>query len=166
MKAYHHYLQASEYFIECSKKVEPLNKDYNYLSSILLSWIALESYINTVAETLSHGKRLQPHEQAFLSEKELKVDELGQFQDITARPSTCKKILFIINYFTKTSPADFKKTQLWQDIKGFEELRNKIIHTKSSEPIVIDRKKTEDNMKTVKDMIYYLNSKIYKVRKI
>ncbi len=41
-------------------------------SSVFLSWIAIETFINTISENFSIASRLNHHEKSFLNEKELK----------------------------------------------------------------------------------------------
>ena len=158
MKSYKFYLNASNYFLDFpqNNKLNTEEKEYYYLSSVLLSWIALETFINTLSETFSIGSRLKPHEKSFLNEQELRVNENGIFEEITIRPSTSKKILFLIEHFTKLKIRKFKQNKIWKDLKSFEDLRNKIIHYKEKNNITITIKKAKECKDITKETINYL----------
>lgn len=162
MESYKFYLKSSSYFSEytITNKINAEEKKYNYLASILLSWIALESFVNVASESLSIGSRLKSHEKAFLEEKELKVDDDGIFQSITIRPSTSKKILFLLYYFTKQDIKKFKQTEMWKNLKSFEDLRNKIIHHKEKNNIEINKDKTIKYKILVEEIIKFLKKKL------
>jgi len=68
MKTYQFYLNSSNYFLDklVKNEVNIGEKDYYIFSSILFSWICLESYVNSVSEVLLSGKRLSETEKAFL----------------------------------------------------------------------------------------------------
>ncbi len=165
MKNYKAFLEASEYFIDFDKNdIKAKERNCFFLASFFISWISLESYINTLCDILSKSRRLKPHERAFLKEKEIKVDEEGNLKEATIRPSTTKKILYIVNYFSKINVKQFKQGKLWINLKSFEDSRNKIIHHKENRPISIPFKKSEEAFYLVKDVIEFLNKKVFKKR--
>ena len=132
MKTFRFYLKASNYFLSSvyNRGLNSEEKEYNYFASVVLSWIALEAFVNTLSESLSKGTRIKQHEKSFLNEQELRVSEEGIFEEIKIRPSTTKKLLFIVYNFTKLDIKKFKQTNLWRDLQSFEDTRNKIIHYK------------------------------------
>ena len=158
MKSYKFYLNASNYFLNFpqNNKLNSEEKEYYYLSSVLLSWITLETFINTLSETFSIGSRLKPHEKSFLNERELRVNEEGFFEEITIRPPTTKKILFLMSYFTRVDIKRFKQKQIWRNLKSFEDLRNRIIHYKEKNNITITIKKAKECRDITKETISYL----------
>ena len=79
-----------------------------------------------------------------MNERELRVNGEGIFEEVSIRPSTSKKILFLIHHFTKANVKDFKQKQIWKDLKSFEDLRNKIIHYKEKNNITITIKKQKN----------------------
>lgn len=166
MKTYKFYLNSSEYFLSNSKldNLASLEKEKNMFASIIFSWLALESYVNSACESLSKGTRLKPHEKAFLEEKELRVNDEGEFREVLLRPSTTKKILFIIENFTNVNVKSFKQTKIWKDIKNLEYLRDRIIHHKEKEEINLNIKKCEDNKKLIDSSIIYLDKKLFRKR--
>ena len=161
MKSYKFYSNSSNYFIDFvrNNKLNSEEKEYYCLSSVLLSWIALETFVNTISESFSISSRLTPHEKSFLTEKELRVNEEGIFEEISIRPSTSKKILFLIQYFTKLNTKRFKQEKIWRDLKTLEDLRNKIIHYKEKSNIVITLKKSEECRDLVNEVIRFLSKK-------
>ncbi len=163
MKTYQFYLNASNYFLNGLhySKLNINEKEYSTFSSILLSWICLESYINSVSMVLLSGKRLNSEERAFLDEREIKISDEGEIKLIKIRPSTTRKILFLLNYFSKIKAKNFKKLKIWGELKDFEELRNKIIHHKAKEDINISLKKAEKYNLLVRKIINYINKKIF-----
>jgi len=162
MKSYKFYLKSSDYFWDFSQnnKLNGKEKEYYYLSSVLLSWIALETFINTLSESFSIGSRLKTHEKSFLNEKELRVNEKGFFEEIKIRPPTTKKILFMIHYFTKLDIKKFKQSKMWRDLKSFEDLRNKIIHYKEKNNITITLKKSKECRDLTNEAIKFLSKKL------
>ena len=162
MKSYKFYLKSSDYFWDFSQnnKLNGKEKEYYYLSSVLLSWIALETFINTLSESFSVGSRLKTHEKSFLNEKELRVNEEGFFEEITIRPPTTKKILFMIHHFTSLDIKKFKQSKMWKDLKSFEDLRNKIIHYKEKNNITITLKKSKECSDLINEVIKFLSKKL------
>ena len=166
MKTFKFYLDASNYFISNSNygKLDKKEKEYYYFASVLHSWISLESYINAISESLSKGTRIKEHQKAFLQESELRVNDDGIFHDVKIRPSTTKKILFILQHFSKIDVISFRQKSLWRNLKSFEDLRNKIIHHKEIEDITIDLKKAKEYRDLVKETIEYLNRLLFRTR--
>jgi len=164
MKTFKFYLGASNYFITNSSygKLDKKEKEYYYFASVLHSWISLESYINAISESLSKGTRIKEHQKAFLQETELRVNDDGIFHEVKIRPSTTKKILFILHHFSKIDARSFRQKPLWRDLKSFEDLRNKIIHHKEIEEINIDLKKAKEYRDLVKETISYLNKLLFR----
>ncbi len=164
MKTFKFYLGACDYFITNSNygKLDKKDKEYYYFASVLYSWIALESYINAISESLSKGTRIKEHQKAFLQETELRVNDDGVFHGVKIRPSTTKKILFIIHHFSQIDARSFRQKSLSQNLKSFEDLRNKIIHHKEIEDINIDLKKAKECRDLVKQTIAYLNKLLFR----
>jgi adenylate kinase family enzyme len=162
MKSDKFYLNASNYFLDFAEnnKLNTEEKEYYSLSSILLSWIALETFVNTISQTFSIGSRLKPHEKCFLNEKELRVDDRGIFEETTIRPPTSKKILFLLHHFTKIKIRRFKQEKIWKDLKSFEDLRNKIIHYKEKNNITITLKKAKECRDLINEVIKFLSKKL------
>ncbi len=159
MKSFNFYLDASNYFIniENYQKLNTNEKEYNHISAVLLAWVSLEAYINALSESLSKGKRLTTYETDFLNEIEFCVNDEGGINKKTIRPSTTKKILFLVQNFSKINIKKFKQTMLWNKITNFEELRNSILHYKEKRDINVSLKKAQEYRDTTKEVIDYFN---------
>lgn len=166
MKTYQFYLKSANHFLNdpSYSKMKLEEKEYVHFAGTIMAWICLESYINAISESLSRGTRLKPHEKAFLLETELRVNDEGNFHEVKIRPSTTKKILFIIHHFTKILVKDFKKMQLWRDLKNFEDIRNKILHHKDTGDIKISLDKAQEYRNIAEETISFLNSKLFRKR--
>ena len=166
MKTFKFYLDACNYFIINSNydQLDKKEKEYCHFASVMYSWISLESYINAISASLSNGTRIKEHQKAFLQELELRVDDGGSFHKVKIRPSTTKKIMFILKNFSNVDTKKFKQKQLWRKLKNFEDLRNKIIHHKEIEDITIRLKKAKDCRDLVKETISYLNRLLFRAR--
>lgn len=143
MKTHRFYLKASKYFLSPStfSNLGEEEKEYNYVASVLLSWMSLESYMNAICESLSKGARLKDHERLFLNEEQWMVDEEGTFRTAKIRPPTLRKMLFVLQYFSSIDIKDFKKDELWGKLQGFEDLRDKIVHHKETNDFEINQQK-------------------------
>ncbi len=162
MKTYKFYLKASEHF--CNKEscsLDKKEKEYYPISSLILSWIALESYVNAISDSLSKSSRLRSHVKKYLLEKEYAVNDDGKFIERSSRPSTTKKILFIIEHFSKMDAKKIKQRKIWRDIKSLEDLRNKIIHHKEKNDVNITRSKAIEMKNHVEDMMTLLNKEVF-----
>ena len=55
MKTHKFYLKASNFFLNSlyNHKSRFEEKEYNYFASVVLSWITLETYVNTLSESKS-----------------------------------------------------------------------------------------------------------------
>lgn len=166
MKTFKFYLEASNHFLNSPNysQLDSEQREYYHFASIMLSWCCLESFINTIAESLSCGTRLKPHEKAFLMEQSLEVSDKGEFQKRKIKPSTTKKILFILSRFSKIGVKDFRKKKIWKDLKGFEDLRNRIIHHKEKTGVKISLKKAIECRDLVIDVIDFFNRDVLKVK--
>ena len=163
MKTYRFYLKAAQHFLNLKdySKFDGNEKEYCHFSVFIFSWIALESYVNMVSESLSYGTRLKNHEKAFLLEQELKVNADGIFKTSTIRPKTTKKILFLLHHFSKIKIQKFKQHELWKNLTAFEELRNRIIHFKEKNEVKISFKKATECKENTEKTIKYLNMAIF-----
>lgn len=159
MKSFSFYLNASNFFINALDydDLSSDEKEYNCLAAVLLSWISLEAYVNSISISLSKGKRLDINELAFLNELEYRIDSEGKIIKNQIRPSTSKKLLFLLQNFSKKDVKKFKQTALWRNIQNFEDLRNKILHFKEQHEVKVSLKKAIECRDITKDCIEYFN---------
>ena len=156
MKSYRFFLESSKYFLDLYATCKGKEKEYATFASLLFSWTALESYVNMRFDSLSQGNRIKLHERAFLLEKELRVNDGGRFAENQIHPSTTKKILFLIEYFSKIRVSNFKN-KFGKDLTTFEDLRNRVVHHKESNIETITFKKASQYNDLVLNLIKYLN---------
>lgn len=163
MKTYKFYLNACNHFLNDPRysELDKDEKEYVHISSVILSWISFESYINTACESLSHGTRLSEYLKPFLQEREIKINDDGACQKIKINPSTTKKLLFILHYFSKLDAKKFKQDKMWADLKGFEDLRNKIVHHKEKNKLNISLKKAQELRDLTENIINLLNKNLF-----
>lgn len=164
MKTYRFYLDASRHFITYSQYsgLDSREKEYHHVASVVLSWASLEAYANTISESLSHSTRLKPHEKAFLLEQQLIVDDKGQFQERRIKPPTLNKILFIMHHFSKLDVNRFRRRGLWNRLRSFEDLRDKIIHYKEKHNINISFNKANECRELVEETIRTINKLVFR----
>jgi hypothetical protein len=158
-------MQASKHFAslpDSNHKIEKEELEYNYVASALLSWMCLESYVNAICESLTNGTRLTDFQKAFLLEEEYRVNDSGEIKKIGIRPPTLKKILFVVQYFSGIQVKDFKKTELWLNLQGFEDLRNKIVHHKEKNDFSIQQQDAMNYNNLVINAINYFGKLLTK----
>lgn len=119
-------------FLELAKTERDAKKRKAFvLSAMINSWVLLEAYTNYLAEILSKAK-IDLHEKALLKDKELKLNDLGQFIEIRSHSPTLKRTLFVLQRFSSSFNIDeFKKTEMWLNIQQCERTRNDLIHPKT-----------------------------------
>ena len=158
MKTFKFYTNAGNHFLNIQDyvKLSKDEKEYNHFASVLFSWVALETFVNSISESLGKGKRLNLNEISFLNEYEYRVNDDGIFNEISIRPSSTKKILFILNNFSRLDMKKFKQSKIWRDLKNFEDLRNKIIHHKEKHNLDISLRKATEYRDITKETINYL----------
>ncbi|MBS3050652.1 MAG: hypothetical protein J4400_00690 [Candidatus Aenigmarchaeota archaeon] len=123
--------KSSTAFIDAAKRNRKNKNVYNsyVISSMIHSWVLLEAYVNYAADILSVSK-IKEHERLLLLDKELRLNDDGEFKETVSHIPTLKKSLFVLHRFSKINSKKFKRDQLWNDIKNCERVRNTIIHPK------------------------------------
>jgi len=163
MKYQEYYSKASKFFLNYDyESLDYEEKSYFYIGSVIFSWIRIESYINMISDSLSNSTRIELHLRKFLLEKELKVNDDGLFIEVNSRPPTTKKLLFILENFSRINVQKFKQTRLWKEVKNFEDLRNKIIHHKDKNNIKISYQKAKEVNELADELINFLTKKVFK----
>ena len=137
-------------------------------SSILLSWIAIESFVNNMLDdfTALPETLFQLHEHAFLLEKEINFvdhgDNLGNFE--LSRRQYVKlsdKIFFLIRKFNPEQKS-FKGDTLWQDFDRLKDIRNKIAHPRKSDFETVDIDQAKKAIEISKKIIKFISAKVWK----
>lgn len=137
-------------------------------SSILLSWIAIESFVNNMLDDFASLPKdlFQLHEHAFLFEKEIKFidsgDDLGSFE--LGRKQYVRlsdKIFFLIRKFNP-SQGSFKGNTLWQNFEELKDVRNKIAHPRKADEISLNAEQIRKAIDASKEIIKFISNKVWK----
>lgn len=161
-------------YIEFAEKLVFLYKDRAIegqsllISSILLAWISIESFVNNMIDDFNSlpGELFSLHERAFLLEREIVLidtgTEVGTFGLGKVKYSNIEdKILFLLRKFSLVEKS-FKGKRLWQRFEELKELRNKIVHPRKSVELNIDVKVAEEATTTAKDIIKRISLEVWK----
>jgi hypothetical protein len=110
-------------------------------AALLLAFCSLEAHVNAIADEMSAVKDISVHEQAFLLERDVRLDQ-GAF---VADPASLKmwrledRIMFLHRRFS--GQALDKGAPWWGDFKGAMDLRNKLTHPRQAPSIKPDAAK-------------------------
>lgn len=137
-------------------------------SSILLSWIAIESFVNNMLDdfaSLPEGL-FELHERAFLLEREIDFidsgNNLGSFELSRKRyVKLSDKIFFLIRKFNP-SQKSFKGNTLWQNFEKLKDIRNKIAHPRKTDYLSISFDQAKEAIDTSKSIIRFISEKVWK----
>lgn len=141
------------------------------IPSILLSWIAIEAFVNSVIDDLNQvpADLFSLHERAFLLERRIifcdKGRQLGKFMiERTFEYRRLEdKIFFLIAKFGKMDD-DFKGEKLWQEFEKFRKDRNYIVHPRRSSDFTFDIEKARHYLSVSKDIISLISKHVWKKR--
>jgi len=137
MLNYRDYLSYSEKYVGLAEE-ESIDKSKFLIPSILLSWIAIESFVNNIMDDFSSLPEdlFELHERSLLLEKKVILadhgGDMGKFKlDQREYKRLEEKILFLIAKFGNLNKP-YKGEILWQDFEGLRDTRNKILHPRRS----------------------------------
>ena len=137
-------------------------------SSILLAWIAIESFVNNMLDDFAALPEdiFQLHERAFLLEKLINFidegDNFGTFElSKTQYVRLSDKIFFLIRKFNP-SVTSFKGDSLWQDFDKLREIRNRIAHPRKDDCLIVSTDQTKKSIETSKKIIQFISVKVWK----
>ena len=137
-------------------------------SSILLSWIAIESFVNNILDDFASlpDSLFQLHERAFLLEKEITFIDHGN--DFGAFELSKKqyvrlsdKIFFLIRRFNPDTKS-FKGDTLWQSFDELNDVRNKIAHPRKSDYFDVTLDQAKKSVETSKQIIQFISINVWK----
>lgn len=147
------------------------NTDWLLIPAVLLAWIAIESFINSMIDDFNSVPQdlFALHERAFLQEKRLvlvdKGKNLGEFI-IDSRPEYRRleeKIFFLIKKFAK-KPSAYKGSSLWQDFENLKELRNKIAHPRKDYKLSLSGSDVRKHIMTAEEIIKFVAKHVWNKR--
>lgn len=155
------YLEDSNYFLAQAERAadEIIAKRY-YRASTFCAANAMEAFVNYVADTLSKGAPLQPHEIAFISDKKYTF-ELNKPQLLVQKNeyhSLEDKLGMLIKKFIPN--FDFKLDIDWKNIVSFKDLRDGLVHPRQAEDLQDTAYYSQTIRKTLKSIIVIMN-KLY-----
>lgn len=160
------YLSYSEKYIQLAEE-ESLDKLKFLIPSILLSWIAIESFINNIMDDFGSLPEdlFELHERGLLLEKKVTfVDhggDMGKFKlDHTEYKRLEEKILFLITKFGNLNKP-YKGEILWQDFENLRDTRNKILHPRRDTELELTVEKAYKYLETSKDIIQFVSTNVW-----
>ena len=172
MPSYRDFLDYSEGSYSRAKQANKLGHsstvENSVIASILLSWIAIESFTN---DMLADFASLPPDmfslpERALLTEREVEFvssgSEAGQFRvsDILKYRPLEDKILFLVAKFGTGTKLD-KGGHLWQKFEAVREKRNQISHPRKSHDMSLSLTDAEDALEVARAIIKMVSEKVW-----
>ena len=164
------YLDFAESYIRDAEKNSTIssNKERLLIPSIILSWTAIESFVNN--RLFDYGslpeEKFELHERAFLLERKLKFidsgDNLGTFSLEGKEYRRLEdKIFFLIAKFSSKKERDLKEKSLWQDFQEFKTLRDNILHPRTDKDIEININTVRKHLETSKCIIEVISEHLW-----
>ena len=170
--SYQEYLRDSQVFYdECHEALRQGNKVKSRrcsTASILLSLIAVESFINNMmADFASLPKDLfSIHEQGFLEEREVQFTSSGKGAgefELTKRHQYRRledRILFLIAKFNKDSKVD-KGSSLWQRFERSKKIRDGLTHPRKNGIANPSLESTRVALEVAREIIQLVSEKVW-----
>lgn len=172
MASYRDFLDYAESFYAQAKQASKLRQsaieERSIIASVLLSWIAMESFINNMMAdfaTLPQDMFSLP-ERALLTEQALEFvtsgTDAGRFgiSDRSEYRRLEDKILFLVAKFGTGTKVN-KGEQLWQSFEAVKDKRNQITHPRKSYDITLTLADAEDALEVAKAIIRMVAEKVW-----
>jgi hypothetical protein len=166
MLNYRDYLSYSEKYIQLAEE-ESIDKLKFLIPSILLSWIAIESFINNIMDDFSSLPEdlFELHERSLLIEKKVIFvdhgDDMGKFKlGQTEYRRLEGKILFLITKFSNLNKL-YKGEVLWQNFEDLRDTRNKILHPRRNTELELTVEKAYEYLETSKKIIQFVSTNVW-----
>ena len=169
MLNYRDYLSFSDKYIQLAED-EPVKKLIFLIPSILLSWIAVESFINNIMDDFSSLPKdlFELHERSLLLEKKvIFIDhgkDIGKFKlDQTEYKKLEGKILFLVTKFGNLNKP-YKGDLLWQNFEDLRDTRNKILHPRKNTELGLTVQKAYKYLEISKNIIQFVSTNVWHKR--
>ena len=166
MLNYRDYLSYSEKYNQLAEE-ESLDKLKFLIPSVLLSWIAIESFINNIMDDFSSLPEdlFELHERGLLLEKKvIFIDhggDMGKFKLVQREYKRLEeKILFLIDKFGDLNKP-YKGEILWQNFEALRDTRNKILHPRRNIELELTVEKTYKYLETSKNIIQFVSTNVW-----
>ncbi len=172
MASYRDFLDYAQSFYYTAEQASELGQsrqvESSVIASLLLSWIAIESFINNM---MADFASLPPDifslsERALLTERTVEfVDsgtEAGRFRvsDKTEYRRLEDKTLFLVAKFG-TGMKLHKGGQLWQRFQEVKDKRNQITHPRRSQEMALTLADAEDALEVAEAIIKMVSEKVW-----
>jgi len=167
MLNYRDYLSYSEQYIQLAED-ESYNEIKFLLPSVLLSWIAIESFINNIMDDFSSLPKdlFELHERGLLIEKKVMFvdhgNDIGKFKlDQTEYKRLEEKILFLITKFGNLNKP-CKGESLWQKFENLRVIRNKIVHPRKNTELGVTVREAYKYLEISKNIIQFVSTNVWR----
>ena len=166
MLNYRDYLSYSEKYIQLTEE-ESIDKLKFLIPSVLLSWVAIESFVNNIMDDFSNLPEdlFRLYERSLLIEKKvIFVDhgnDMGKFKlGQTEYKRLEEKILFLITKFGSINKP-YKGEVLWQNFEDLRDTRNKILHPRRNIELELTVEKVYKYLETSKKIIQFVSTNVW-----
>lgn len=169
MLTYREYLSYSDKYIQLAED-ESFDKLKYLIPSVLLSWVAIESFINNIMDDFSSLPKdlFELHERSLLMEKKVTFvdhgNDMGKFKlGQTEYKKLEGKILFLITKFGNLNKP-YKGDPVWQNFEDLRDTRNKILHPKRDIELELTVQKAYKYLEISKKIIQFVSKNVWKKR--
>jgi len=166
MLNYRDYLSYSEKYIQLAEE-ESRDKLKFLIPSVVLSWTAIESFVNNIMDDFSSLPEdlFELHERGLLLEKKVifvdSGNNMGKFKlDQTEYRRVDEKILFLIAKFSNLNKP-YKGETLWQKFEDLWDTRNKILHPRRSTELKLTIEKAYKYLEISKNIIQFVSTNVW-----
>jgi len=166
MLNYRDYLSYSEKYIQLAEQ-ESRDKLKFLIPSVVLSWTAIESFVNNIMDDFSSlpDDLFELYERGLLLEKKVVFvdsgNNMGKFKlDQTEYRRIDEKILFLIAKFSNLNKP-YKGETLWQNFEDLWDTRNKILHPRRSTELKLTIEKAYKYLEISKNIIQFVSINVW-----
>lgn len=160
------YLAFAEKYITLAED-NKVNIDWLLIPSVLLSWVAIESFTNNMLDDFASlpADLFELHERALLLEKRVRfLDEgtdKGKFiLEKKEYRRLEEKIFFLLAKFNKGAHLS-KGDKLWQDFENLKELRNNLLHPRKNIEFKLDVDIAKQSLESAKKIIIFIADNVW-----
>lgn len=159
------YLGFAERYVICAEE-ENVDTNFFLIPSVLLSWVAIESFINNMIDDFASlpEDMFELHERALLLEQRVRfVDEGVEKGTFVLEKKEFRrleeKIFFLLAKFGKTAQLS-KGDKLWQNFEKLKDLRNDIMHPRKYMDLKLDMVIAKHGLTTSKEIISFVSTHV------
>jgi len=158
------YLIDANFFLNKAFELEDDPARRYYRITIFCIFAALESFINSISQTLSSSKLLSDYEMSFLSDKKYElVNDHFEISDQWEYHKCEKKLKFLLKKFN--TDFNFETNKCWSIFIELKRKRDELTHPREDfdeTDIVIYKRLSIEGLNCIIDIINDLSNKIYK----